>query len=164
MEYRKNDIVTLKIEDCGIDGEGIGKADGFTVFVKDAVIGDTVRAKIMKAKKNTVTEDWRRLSPHLLTVWSRSVSLQDSAESVSCRPFPMRSSWNLRLPKSGDIWRGLEALQIFLWRKSWEWSSLSTIEIKRSFQLESQKMAESLPDFMLVVHIALLRIGIVLLG
>ena len=46
MEYRKNDIVTLKIEDCGIDGEGIGKADGFTVFVKDAVIGDTVRAKI----------------------------------------------------------------------------------------------------------------------
>ena len=24
MEYRKNDIVTLKIEDCGIDGEGIG--------------------------------------------------------------------------------------------------------------------------------------------
>ena len=21
MEYRKNDIVTLKIEDCGIDGE-----------------------------------------------------------------------------------------------------------------------------------------------
>ena len=52
MEYRKNNIVTLKIEDCGIDGEGIGKADGFTVFVKDAVIGDTVRAKIMKAKKN----------------------------------------------------------------------------------------------------------------
>ena len=52
MEFRKNDIVTIQIEDCGIDGEGIGKADGFTVFVKDAVIGDTVRAKIMKAKKN----------------------------------------------------------------------------------------------------------------
>ena len=52
MEFRKNDIVTVKIEDCGIDGEGIGKADGFTIFVKDAVIGDTVRAKIMKAKKN----------------------------------------------------------------------------------------------------------------
>ena len=45
-------MVTIRIEDCGIDGEGIGKADGFTVFVKDAVIGDTVRAKIMKAKKN----------------------------------------------------------------------------------------------------------------
>ena len=52
MEFRKNDLVTLEIEDCGIDGEGIGKADGFTVFVKDAVIGDTVTAKIIKAKKN----------------------------------------------------------------------------------------------------------------
>ena len=52
MEFRKNDLVTLEIEDCGIDGEGIGKADGFTVFVKDAVIGDTVIAKIIKAKKN----------------------------------------------------------------------------------------------------------------
>ena len=52
MEFSKNDLVTLEIEDCGIDGEGIGKADGFTVFVKDAVIGDTVTAKIIKAKKN----------------------------------------------------------------------------------------------------------------
>ena len=52
MEFRKNDLVTLEIEECGIDGEGSGKADGFTVFVKDAVIGDTVTAKIIKAKKN----------------------------------------------------------------------------------------------------------------
>ena len=34
MEYRKNDIVTLKIEDCGIDGEGIGKADGLPFLSK----------------------------------------------------------------------------------------------------------------------------------
>ena len=27
MEYRKNDIVTLEIVDCGTDGEGIGRAD-----------------------------------------------------------------------------------------------------------------------------------------
>lgn len=52
MEYRKNDMITVEIVDCGTDGEGIGKADGFTVFVKDAVIGDVVSAKIMKAKKN----------------------------------------------------------------------------------------------------------------
>lgn len=52
MEYRKNDLLTLEIVDCGTDGEGIGKTDGFTVFVKDAVIGDIVSAKIMKAKKN----------------------------------------------------------------------------------------------------------------
>lgn len=52
MEYRKNDILTVTIEDMGHDGEGIGKVDGYTVFVKDAVIGDTVQAKMMKVKKN----------------------------------------------------------------------------------------------------------------
>ncbi|MBR1477037.1 MAG: 23S rRNA (uracil(1939)-C(5))-methyltransferase RlmD [Lachnospiraceae bacterium] len=52
MEYKKNMPVTVKIEDIGNDGEGIGKLDGYTLFIKDAVIGDTVRAKIMKAKKN----------------------------------------------------------------------------------------------------------------
>ncbi|MGI6095629.1 MAG: 23S rRNA (uracil(1939)-C(5))-methyltransferase RlmD [Lachnospiraceae bacterium] len=52
MEYKKNDMVTVTIEDMGHDGEGIGKIDSYALFIKDAVIGDTVRAKIMKAKKN----------------------------------------------------------------------------------------------------------------
>ncbi|MBQ8189053.1 MAG: 23S rRNA (uracil(1939)-C(5))-methyltransferase RlmD [Lachnospiraceae bacterium] len=50
--FQKNDRVTVTIEDVGMDGEGIGKVDGFTLFIKDAVIGDVVEAKIMKAKKN----------------------------------------------------------------------------------------------------------------
>ena len=50
--YNKNDILTVTIDDIGHDGEGIGKVDGFTLFVKDAVIGDTVSVKIMKSKKN----------------------------------------------------------------------------------------------------------------
>ena len=52
MDFQKNDIVTVTIEDIGSEGEGIGKVGGFTLFVKDAVIGDTVEAKIVKAKKN----------------------------------------------------------------------------------------------------------------
>ena len=52
MEYRKNDMVTVDIEDIGMDGEGIGKATGFTFFIKDAVIGDRVEAKVIKSKKN----------------------------------------------------------------------------------------------------------------
>lgn len=51
MEYKKDDLVTLVIEDMGTEGEGIGKLDGFTFFVKDAVIGDKVEARIMKVKK-----------------------------------------------------------------------------------------------------------------
>ncbi len=50
--FQKNDRVTVTIEDVGMDGEGIGKVDGFTLFIKDAVIGDVVEAKIIKAKKN----------------------------------------------------------------------------------------------------------------
>ncbi len=50
--YGKNDILTVEITDIGNDGEGIGKVDGYTLFVKDAVIGDLVRVKVMKAKKN----------------------------------------------------------------------------------------------------------------
>ena len=49
--YEKNDLVTVSIEDMGTDGEGIGKADGFTLFVKDAVMGDVVQARITKVKK-----------------------------------------------------------------------------------------------------------------
>lgn len=49
---QKNDIVKVRIEDVGVGGEGIGKVEGYTLFIKDAIIGDVVEAKIMKAKKN----------------------------------------------------------------------------------------------------------------
>jgi 23S rRNA (uracil1939-C5)-methyltransferase len=51
-QMQKNDVVKVTIEDIGVNGEGIGKIDGYTLFIKDAVIGDVVEAKIMKAKKN----------------------------------------------------------------------------------------------------------------
>lgn len=49
---KKNDRIVLTIEDMGSEGEGIGKADGFPFFIKDALIGDVVEAGIMKLKKN----------------------------------------------------------------------------------------------------------------
>lgn len=52
MELQKNAMVTVTIDDIGSEGEGIGRVDGFTLFVKDAVVGDTVEAKIVKSKKN----------------------------------------------------------------------------------------------------------------
>ena len=84
MEFRKNDILTLDIEDCGVDGEGIGKADGFTVFVKDAVIGDRIKAKIIKAKKNygygrlmevitkRFVDSWKESEVFRILIWNRS--------------------------------------------------------------------------------------------
>lgn len=52
QEYKKGDCLTVTIEDLDTDGQGIGKAEGYTLFVKDALVGDTVKVKIMKAKKN----------------------------------------------------------------------------------------------------------------
>lgn len=52
MEFKKNDLVQVTIEDMSHEGAGIGKADGYTLFIKDAVIGDKVEAKIMKTKKH----------------------------------------------------------------------------------------------------------------
>ena len=66
---KKNDIIELAIEDLSVDGAGIGKYAGTGVpepgqykeaageramvfFVKDALIGDRIRAKVMKLKKN----------------------------------------------------------------------------------------------------------------
>lgn len=56
----KNEIYEIEIEDIGTDGEGIGHIAetksgdnrGIAVFVKDTVVGDVVRIKIVKAKKN----------------------------------------------------------------------------------------------------------------
>lgn len=52
MAFQKNEITTVEIEDMGTEGEGIGKVDGFTLFVKDAVVGDVVEARLVKVKKN----------------------------------------------------------------------------------------------------------------
>ena len=50
--YKKDVELELFIEDMGTQGEGIGRQEGFIFFVKDAVLGDLVRVKVMKMKKN----------------------------------------------------------------------------------------------------------------
>ena len=51
MQLKKNDLINLTIEDMSAEGEGIGKVDGFTFFVKDAIIGDSIVARVTKLKK-----------------------------------------------------------------------------------------------------------------
>lgn len=49
---KKGDVIEIDITDFSTDGEGIGKTDAFTWFIKDSVIGDRVRAVVMKTKKS----------------------------------------------------------------------------------------------------------------
>ena len=48
----KNTKLDITITDMTNEGEGIGKVDGFPLFVKDAVIGDRVKVTVTKLKKN----------------------------------------------------------------------------------------------------------------
>ena len=52
MDHYKNQELTVTIEDMSDNGEGIGRSDGYILFVKDALPGDTVRAGLTKVKKN----------------------------------------------------------------------------------------------------------------
>ncbi|MDE6357343.1 MAG: 23S rRNA (uracil(1939)-C(5))-methyltransferase RlmD, partial [Eubacteriales bacterium] len=52
MEIKKNDFFNIEIVDIGINGEGIGKIDNFTVFVENALPKEIVKIKILKTKKN----------------------------------------------------------------------------------------------------------------
>lgn len=71
MSLQKNDMVTVKIEDITTAGEGIGKVDGYTLFIKDTIIGDVAEVKIIKAKKtygygrliNIITPSNNRVEP-----------------------------------------------------------------------------------------------------
>ncbi len=51
MNFTKNQLITLEITDVSHEGEGVGKVEGFTFFVKDTIPGDKVTAKVMKTKK-----------------------------------------------------------------------------------------------------------------
>lgn len=48
---KKDEIVTVTIEDISSEGLGVGRSDGLTLFVKDTVIGDMAEVKVMKMKK-----------------------------------------------------------------------------------------------------------------
>lgn len=48
----KDDIVIVDILDMNQDGEGVGKVNGYPLFIKDTVIGDKAEVKVIKALKS----------------------------------------------------------------------------------------------------------------
>ena len=49
--FKKNDEVEIEIIDLTDKGDGIGKYEGFTIFVKGALIGDVVVAHLIYVQK-----------------------------------------------------------------------------------------------------------------
>ncbi|OQB12242.1 MAG: 23S rRNA (uracil-C(5))-methyltransferase RlmCD [Firmicutes bacterium ADurb.Bin193] len=52
LTLTKNEEYVLEIDAMGSEGEGVGRVDGFAVFVPFALTGETVRVKIVKMLKN----------------------------------------------------------------------------------------------------------------
>ena len=49
---KKNEEYIVTIEDMGTEGEGVGRIDGYTIFVKDGIPGDVAKVGITKVGKN----------------------------------------------------------------------------------------------------------------
>src|SRR5438034_7000043 len=47
---RRGDSLELVIDDLAFGGEGVGRVNGYVVFVRGAVPGDRVRAKLVDAR------------------------------------------------------------------------------------------------------------------
>lgn len=52
MEIKKNSIYKLEITGMTHEGQGVGRIDGFTVFVDDAILGEIVEITIIKINKS----------------------------------------------------------------------------------------------------------------
>ena len=74
---KKNDDIPLFIEDYTSEGNGIGRYEGFAVFVSEAAVGDTVLCHIIKVKSSYAIGK-------LLQVLSPS----KDRRSTDCRLFP----------------------------------------------------------------------------
>lgn len=50
--YRKNEIIELNITSLTSDGDGVGRAGELVFFVPNTAVGDVIRARVLKVKKN----------------------------------------------------------------------------------------------------------------
>lgn len=49
---KKNEIYTLHVTDCTLQGSGVGHIDGMAVFVPASAVGDVLTVQILKVQKN----------------------------------------------------------------------------------------------------------------
>ncbi|WP_170311552.1 23S rRNA (uracil(1939)-C(5))-methyltransferase RlmD [Vallitalea okinawensis] len=52
IPVEKNKHYVMQVEDIGVNGEGIGKVKGYTLFVEGALPGEEVEVRAVKVKKN----------------------------------------------------------------------------------------------------------------
>ena len=163
---QKNESVIVAIEDIGVNGEGIGRVNGYTLFIKDAVIGDVAEARITKMKKNY---GYARLMRIVTPSEYRVESVCEFARKCGgCQIQEMSYERQLEF-KQDKVLGNLERIGDFLkncWEaylsQLWGWKLHFGIEIKHSSRLGRIRAAARSLDFMQGGPMILSRIAIVL--
>ena len=60
IKIEVNQKCEVEVRNLGSNGEGIGRVEGFTVFVEGALPGEVVNVRISQVKKNYATGESAR--------------------------------------------------------------------------------------------------------
>ena len=89
---RKGEEVEVTIDSLAHGGAGVGRADGFVVFVRGAVPGDRVRARVEKAKRSFA-------EARASEIWSRA---RTASSRVCATPRRALAGAAVRAPAGGE--------------------------------------------------------------
>ncbi len=104
IPVEKNKTYELQIDAMGSTGEGIGRLDGFTVFVDGALSGETVRILMLKVKKSY---GYGKLLEILTPSPERcncAALCQNRAAAASCKVCLIRRSLPIKSGRCRMIW------------------------------------------------------------
>jgi len=103
MSLKKDDVIQCEIESLAFGGRGVARVDGMAVFVAGGLPGDTVSARIVKAKKrfaeavteSIVTPSDRRVQPecpHFGTCGGCAIQDLDYSEQLAQKAAQVESA------------------------------------------------------------------------
>ena len=111
IPVEKNKTYEIKIAALGSNGEGIGRIEGYTVFVEGALPPETCRVLIVKTRKHFGYGKLLEILTPRPTAESPAVLLRSSAADASCSTFPMRRSLRIKQRRCRTTSNALAALR-----------------------------------------------------
>ena len=101
----KNKEYEMTIDDLGANGEGVGRIDGFAVFVEGALPGERILVKVVKVTKSYAYGKLLSIihkSPDTLNL---NALISNTVEAASCSTCLMKGSWNIKPSWSEMLWK-----------------------------------------------------------
>ena len=151
--FKLNDIIEVNITGLGSSGEGVGKADGFTVFVHGALPGEKVSVKLFQVKKsyasgrilNILEESPQRVKPQC-AFYEKCGGCQLQHLNYEGQLSVKRQQVKDAIERIGHI-TGCEVLPVlgmenpwhYRYCRCWAWKILGITAIKCSFRQLKRK-------------------------